>query len=62
MKLRYIGPDDPEGVELVCSGVSYGVVKADEVVEVPDEVYKAHAWSEELWAEVAPPKSKKGDA
>jgi hypothetical protein len=60
MKIRYIG-SDPDGVELVCSGTSYGVVHPDEVVEVPDEVHAAHGWSEELWAVVAPAKAKKGD-
>lgn len=60
MKIRYIGTE-PDGVELVCSGTFFGVVKPDEVIEVPDEVHAAHSWSEELWAVVAAPKTKKGE-
>jgi hypothetical protein len=51
MKIRYVGPD-PAGVELVCSGRSFGVVEQDAVVEIPDEIYAAHAWPEANWAEV----------
>lgn len=56
MKVRYIGPDT-DGVDVVCSGrlIASGV-KPDEPIEVPDEVYAAHAWSEDLWSVVAPPK------
>lgn len=61
MKLRYVG-SDPEGVDVVCSGVLLGMVKPDEVLEVPDEVYEAHAWSPDLWSKVTPVKKKKGDA
>lgn len=56
MKVRYIG-SDPDGVDVACSGqlIASGV-KPDEVIEVPDEVYEAHGWSEELWAVVTPAK------
>lgn len=60
MKVRYIGPD-PDGVEVICSGTLMGTVKPDEVIEIPDDVYEKHAWSEELWAVVTPAKTKKGD-
>lgn len=60
MKVRYIG-SDPDGVDVHCSGDYLGHVKPDEVLEVADEVFEAHVWSEELWAVVAPAKVKKGD-
>ncbi|MGZ6836777.1 MAG: hypothetical protein ACXVGE_13055 [Blastococcus sp.] len=31
----------------------------DEVIEVPDELFAAHSWSESLWAVVTPAKSNK---
>lgn len=55
MKIRYAG-SDPGGVDVACSGRLIAAdVMPDDVVEVPDEVYRAHGWSEELWTVVEPP-------
>lgn len=61
MKIRYSG-NDPDGVDVVCSGrrIASGV-KPDDVIEVPDEVYEAHAWAEELWTQVTPVARTRGD-
>lgn len=55
MKLRWKGDFT---TEVACSGVSYGVVEPDGIVEVPDEVYEAHGWAEELWAVVGTTRKK----
>jgi hypothetical protein len=58
VKIRYIG-SDPDGVDVVCSGrvIASGVLP-DAVIEVPDDVYNGHGWSDELWAAVTPAKQK----
>jgi hypothetical protein len=54
--IRYIGN---EPVELRLNGHprggSYGAVEPDQLVEVDDEVFLAHAWPEALWSEVDVP-------
>lgn len=45
-KLRNISPD-PLDVPLLGR-----TVDVDEVVEVPDELFKQHSWADTLWSEV----------
>lgn len=55
-KLRFIG-DSPRTV--VCNGHprggNLGTVEPDEILEVDDAVFLAHAWPESLWSEVEVP-------
>lgn len=44
-----------EPLELRCSGVSYGIVQPDELVDVPDKVYLDHVWPDAVWSEVEAP-------
>lgn len=37
-------------------------VEQDEVTDVPDTIFQAHAWPESLWAVVAPSKTPKASA
>lgn len=52
-KLRNVSDSD-----LYLAPVGRAVVM-DEVVEVPDDVFQAHAWPESLWAVVAPGRKNK---
>lgn len=50
-KLRNVSPDTLE-LRLLGGDLRF-TVAPDEVVEVPDDVYKQHAWSEDVWTVVA---------
>lgn len=51
MQLRFLGTE-PHDVPVLGR-----VVSTDELVNVPDDIYKAHGWAESLWAVVKSSKS-----
>jgi hypothetical protein len=50
----------PAAVEVYCNahprGGPMGIVEPDGILEVDDEVARAHSWPESIWSEVNAPK------